>query len=294
LAHKAEHAVDLETGAIVSVTLQPANRGDCDSLDETLGRAMLDLGTVAADEKAGERLSDDLLAETVTDKGYHSNRTLREQRELGIRTYCSEPNRGRRHWKGKSAERDAVYANRRRIRGARGRRLLRRRGERLERPNAHLYETGRLRRVHLRGHPNILKRVLVHVCGFNLGLLMRQLTGVGTPRSLQGRAAALFGVLIGLLTEWWGRVRPAWAPELPDPPNSSSGEPAIRQHGHVILDSRIGPSVAVGTTVTRRPPHRSVRAGLLHTAPTSDAWRQIARWDADAGFWRSGATDRPA
>ncbi len=90
---------------------------------------------------------------------------------------------------GTGGARDAVYANRRRIRGARGTRLLRQRGERLERPNAHLYETGRMRRVDLRGHPNILKRLLVQVCAVNLGLLMRHLTGVGTPRSLQGRAA---------------------------------------------------------------------------------------------------------
>ena len=72
------------------------------------------------------------------------------------------------------------------------------------------------------GHPNILKRLLVQVCGFNLGLLMRQLMGVGTPRSLQGRAAALVAVLIGLLSAFWGRVRPSWAPELPDSPNASS------------------------------------------------------------------------
>ena len=83
LAHKSEHAVDLDTGAIVTVTLQPANRGDCDSLDETLSAAMMDLGTVAADEEAGEHLSDDLLAETVTDKGYRSNRTLKEHTGTG-------------------------------------------------------------------------------------------------------------------------------------------------------------------------------------------------------------------
>ena len=69
-----------------------------------------------------------------------------------------------------------------------------------------------MRRVHLRGHPNILKRLLVQVCGVNLGLLMRHLTGVGTPRSLQGRAAARLGALIGLLSGCWGRVRRFWAP----------------------------------------------------------------------------------
>ena len=72
-----------------------------------------------------------------------------------------------------------------------------------------------MRRVHLRGHPNILKRLLVQVCGVNLGLLMRHLTGVGTPRSLQGRASALVEALIGLLSGCWGRVRRVWAPEAP-------------------------------------------------------------------------------
>jgi transposase len=116
---------------------------------------------------------------------------------IGLRTYISEPDRGRRNWQGpgKTEARDAVYRNRRRIRGARGQRLLRQRGERLERPNAHLYTTGAMRRVHLRGHANILKRLLIHVAGLNLGLLMRALTGVGTPRSLQGRAVAALACL---------------------------------------------------------------------------------------------------
>ena len=143
---------------------------------------------------------------------------------------------------GKAAAKKAVYANRRRIRGNRGQRLLRQRGERVERPNAHLYETGGMRRVHLRGHPNILKRLLVHVCGFNLGLLMRQLTGVGTPRSLQGRAAALLGALIDLLGGLCERLKRSWAPEAPDAPDSSWGRPATGQYEHTILDLRRAPS----------------------------------------------------
>ena len=91
-----------------------------------------------------------------------------------------------------------MYRNRRRIRGPRGLRLLRLRGERLERPFAHLYETGGMRRVHLRGHTNILKRLLIHTGGFNLGLLMRQLIGVGTPRGLQGRPSAVVAALLAL------------------------------------------------------------------------------------------------
>ena len=173
LAHTAEHAVDLETGAVVGVTVQDADAGDTTTMVETLITAAEQVEAVLP-AAAG-------ITEVVGDKGYHSNDTMVAFADLGIRSYVSEPDRGRRNWKGKAAAREAVYANRRRIRGTRGQRLLRQRGERLERPNAHLYETGRMRRVHLRGHPNILKRVLVHICGFNLGLLMRQLTGVGTP-----------------------------------------------------------------------------------------------------------------
>ena len=189
LAHKAEHAVDLETGAVVGVTVQDADAGDTKTMGETL---------IAAAEQVEAVLPAGAgVAEVVGDKGYHSNATLvAHWLRSGVRSYVSEPARGRRCWRGNPAARAAVHANRRRIRGARGRRLLRQRGERLERPHAHLYETGRLRRVHLRGHPNVLKRLLVHVAGFNLGLLMRRLTGVGTPRSLQGRARALVDVVI--------------------------------------------------------------------------------------------------
>ena len=226
LAHTAEHAVDLDTGAIVGVTVQDASAGDTTTLVDTLVTAAEQVEAVGAPG----------IAEVVADKGYHSNETMVGFAAIGVRSYVSEPDRGRRHWTGQAAARDAVYANRRRIRGARGKRLLRQRGELLERPNAHLYETGRMRRVHLRGHPNILKRLLVQVCGVNLGLLMRHLTGVGTPRSLQGRAAARLGALIGLLSGCWGRVRRFWAPERHDRPHSSWDGPATRQYGHAILD----------------------------------------------------------
>jgi DDE family transposase len=140
LAHKAEHAVDLETGAIVGVTVQGADDGDTTTIAET-------------DEHTA------VIEEVVADKGYHSNQVLVDFAALDLRTYIAEPDRGRRRRRNKTEARDAVYANRRRIRGARGRALQRRRRERLERPNAHLYETGGMRRTHLRGHVNILKRL---------------------------------------------------------------------------------------------------------------------------------------
>jgi len=194
LAHKAEHAIDLETGAIVSITVQDADDGDTTTIQETLPEAAEQLdaaGAVADDTVTG-------IEELVTDKGYHSRRIVHDLETLEIRTYLSEPDRGPQSWKRQRPEREAVYANRRRIRADRGKRLLRRRGELLERPCAHLYETGALRRVHVRGHENVRKRLLVHAGAFNLGLLMRTLFGVGTPRSLQGRAAVLPAVLLTL------------------------------------------------------------------------------------------------
>jgi len=190
LAHKAEHAVDLETGAIVGVTVQDADDGDTETSRATLITAAEQIEAVLPDG--------DGLQEVVGDKGYHSNQSLIDLEAVGVRSYISEPDRGRRSWKEKPDAQAAVYRNRRRIRGPRGLRLLRLRGERLERPFAHLYETGGMRRVYLRGHTNILKRLLIHTGGFNLGLLMRQLIGVGTPRGLQGRLIAVVATLLAL------------------------------------------------------------------------------------------------
>jgi transposase len=179
LAHKAEHAVDLETGAVVAVTVQGADEGDPATSVETLIEAAEQIEAVAPDS--------DGPTEVVADKGYHSNQVMVDLEAVGLRSYIAEPDRGRRRWTTQPEARDAVYRNRRRIRGARGRRLLRQRGERLERPFAHLYRTGRLRRVYLRGQANILKRVLVQAGACNLGLLLRMWFGMGTPRGLQGR-----------------------------------------------------------------------------------------------------------
>jgi transposase len=203
LAHKAEHAVDMETGAIVGVTVQSADQGDTTTIAETLTTAAEELEAVAA--ATDDRTA--VIDEVVTDKGYHSNQVLVDLLALDLRTYIAEPDRGRRRWTKRATARDAVYANRRRIRGTRGLALLRRRSERLERPNAHLYETGAMRRTHLRGHANILKRLLVHIGGFNLGLLMRALFGIGTPRSLQGRVAAAIVALWTYLVGLWSDGR---------------------------------------------------------------------------------------
>ena len=159
----------------------------------------------------GKALPEGLFAEAVLDKGDHRNQACQSLPEdLGLRTYVSEPERGRRKWHGDAAARQAVYAHRRRVRSDRGKELLRRRGEFLERGNAHLYETGGLRRTHLRGHENILKRLIVHAAGFNLGLLMRKLCGIGKPRVLQDLGRAFLALFLVLWTILTGRsARPA-------------------------------------------------------------------------------------
>lgn len=206
LAHKAEHAVDLDTGAVVAVALHAATAGDTQTVTETLCEAGENICGAAATNSAVNAAGP---AEAVLDKGYHSNDVLLKLRQWHVRAYCSEPQRGRRQWKNKVEERKAVYQNRRRIRGARGRSLLRQRGEKVERSFAHMYETGGLRRTHLRGHPNILKRLLIHAAAFNLGLVMRSVTGSGTPRQLRESAKGLFSAL-QLLSRLCSRDTGSW------------------------------------------------------------------------------------
>lgn len=208
LAHKAEHAVDLDSGALIAVTIQGADEGDTATIAETLAEAEAQLDAV--NEQVPEGVDPDGPAEVVADKGYHSDATLVEIESRGLRSYISEPDRGRRKWKDDIDAQMAVYANRRRTRGERGKRLQGMRGERIERSFAHLYETGAMRRTHLRGHDNIRKRALIHACGFNLGLLMREETGKGTPRGLQG-LLRLISVLTGRLRGALGDTADLWA-----------------------------------------------------------------------------------
>lgn len=195
LAHKAEHVVDMTPGsvnALLGMSLHETNRGDTSTGHQSVDEAFDHLSH--AIEEVDE-LPAGLFEEVVADKGYHSNDSLLGFCERGLRTQISEPDRGRRRWKGQADAKQAVYANRRRVRRERGKRLQRQRGEKVERTNAHLYETGGMRRTHLRGHTNILKRLIVHAAGYNLGLLMRELFGIGKPRQLQDASATLRAAL---------------------------------------------------------------------------------------------------
>lgn len=202
LAYKAEHAVDLETGAVVAVTVATGDAGDTETMLETLPQAGENIAHVACAtnrEDVGERVHPEGPVEAVADKGYHSNDTLTALGEADVRTYISEPDRGRRRWQDKPEAQQAVYGNRRRIHGEHGKQLLRRRGELLERSFAHAYGTGGMRRLYLRGRENVLKRVLIHVGALNLSLVMRKLLGTGTPRGWQGFSA---DAVLALLRLW--------------------------------------------------------------------------------------------
>src|SRR5436190_2907980 len=204
LAHKAEHAVDMETGAVVAVTLQEAHLGDTTTIKETLaeaGETVAELigheAEVAPEETPQVNLGG--IEEVVADKGYRSGPVLEELKAVGVRTYIPEKKQnGQRHWVGKEGEQKAVYANRQRLERPKGKRLLSRRGELIERSFAHCYETGGMRRTHLRKHHNILKRLLIHVAGANLGLWMCQAFCVN-GRSFPCAAGILGGGKVGIL-----------------------------------------------------------------------------------------------
>ena len=215
LAHKAEHAVDLDSGALVAVTLHGADVGDTTSLVDTAIAAAEQIEAAHAATTPAE------LAEIVADKGYHSNQTMIDLDAVEVRSYIAEPDRGRRDWTETPEAQSPVYGNRRRIRGARGKRLMRCRGEYVERSFAHMYDTGGLRRTHLRGHQNILKRLLVHAGAFNLGILMRKTFGRGTPRGLQGHRCdpRAREIACGMFfAHVWMAITRFWAVSRPTPP----------------------------------------------------------------------------
>ena len=150
----------------------------------------------------------------MADKGYHSMERMHDICELHIRSYVAEPDRRRRKWKNKREQQKAVYANRRRIRYARGKELLRRRRMMLECPFAPALETGGTRRVFLGSRENVLKRALVHYATLNLALLLRSKFGRGTPRS----TFAALDAQIALLSVLW-RI------ETPDPAQNKLPSP---------------------------------------------------------------------
>jgi len=191
LAFKAENAVDMETGAIVAVTTHGGAAADTTTIQETVIDAAIAVADLIA-EKTPEgkyEVHPEGVQEVVADKGYHSNDVMRGLAEKGVRTYIAEPDRGTRNWNGKAAEKTAVYGNRRRILGDRGKGLQRQRGERIERNFAHQFDTGGLDRLYVRGRENVHKKFLIQAAACNLALLMRSRYGSGKPRAAHDAVA---------------------------------------------------------------------------------------------------------
>jgi hypothetical protein len=192
LAYKAEHAVDVASDLIVAAVIHPADRSDHETVAETVAEAQVNAEAAGVKEPARE---------VVGDKGYHSAETVAGFTAAGVRTYIPEPKTsgGRRRWQNKPAEqKQAVLSNRRRMRGARGKRLSRQRSEKVERSFAHTCETGGGRRARVRGRTEVAKRHLIQGSAYNLGVVMRALFGVGTPRSLQGSLALACALVVAI------------------------------------------------------------------------------------------------
>src|SRR5215204_4612670 len=190
LAYKPEHAVDLDTGAVVAAEMHPADQGETTTLTGTLDAARRNLTRVGAPP------SSDNPTECVADKGYHSRAVLTDLDGGPWKTRIAEPQRrGVARWHGDADARRAVYNNRARLRSEVGKQAMRQRAELVERSFAHILDRGGLRRTWLRGRENVHKRYLIHVAGHNLGLLMRLLIGAGTPKEAVARGWCLLVLL---------------------------------------------------------------------------------------------------
>jgi transposase len=201
LAYKAENAVDMATGAIVAVTTHSGAAADTTTVKATVIEAGMAVAGLIAEKTAEDNFEvhPEGVQEVVADKGYHSNEVMVGMAELEVRTYIAEPDRGARNWDGKEAEQSAVYGNRRRVQGERGKRLQRQRGERIERNFAHQFDTGGLDRLYVRGRENVHKKFLIQAAACNLALLLRSRYGSGKPRAAHDRAAEAVLVILAVI-----------------------------------------------------------------------------------------------
>jgi len=199
LAYKAEHAVDLETSVLVAAEVHPADKGDTTTLPETITKVEAHLDHLDARED---------LAWLVADKGYHKAALLKDLRQdHDLWTCIPETGTGKRYrkWNGEAELRQVFHENRRRCRSEFGRSLMRKRANLVERSFAHLLETGGMRRTHLRGLENVQKRYLLHAVAYNLGILMRHIHNLGTPRSPRGRKSLFLAIVTFICLYIWYR-----------------------------------------------------------------------------------------
>lgn len=247
LAYKAEHVVDLESDLVLAAEIRPATAGDAETITDSVLAAQGHLDAAATlqpepdgEERIEQRVGAGARIEEVTaDKGYHKASTLELLADLGIRTYIPEPKRQHKsRWRDKPAkQKQAVYANRRRTKRAKGKHLQRRRSEKVERSFAHICETGGARRTWLRGLEKIRKRYLLQAAAYDLGVVMRKLFGMGKPKTLQKGGEGVFArTSAALLQVWatcWALVnRSPWRPLRGRPlPPTPSAYPATRLAG---------------------------------------------------------------
>jgi transposase len=209
LAYKAENAVDMETGAMIAVTPHGGAAADTATVQETVIEAAIAVTDLIAEKTPeGEyAVHPDGVPEVVADKGYHSNEVALGLAGMEVRTYIAEPDHGTRNWRGKAAEKAAVYVNRRRIQGDRGKRLQRQRGERIERNFAPQFDTGGLDRLYVRGKENVHKKFLIQAAACNLALLMRSRYGSGKPRAAHDEAVDAILMILAFLAAVRDRLK---------------------------------------------------------------------------------------
>jgi hypothetical protein len=185
LAYKPEHALDLDTGAIIAAELHTADHGDTASLPGTLEATAEQLAALDAAP------TQEAPAELIADKGYHSRDGLKDLEDSAWKSRIAEKKvSGVHRWRDDHAARRAVYNNRARLRSGVAKEAFKLRAELVERSFALTLDRGGMRRAWLRGCDNLHKRYLVHVAGYNLGLIMRLMIGAGTPREFSARASA--------------------------------------------------------------------------------------------------------
>ncbi|MFQ5757737.1 MAG: transposase, partial [Acidiferrobacterales bacterium] len=201
LAYKTEHAIDIDTDIVLAAGVYKADESDTATFSETLIKAQAHM-VVAGSESE--------IKDAIADKGYHSTANLVWCEDFGVRSYIPErESRWRRKWGDNPAShRHAVYGNRRRVKGARGKRLGRLRSEYVERSFAHVCETGGARRSWLHGLEDVTKRYLMYIAGKNLGVIMRALFGMGKPRTLQPEGRGGFSLIRSGIVAVFGLFRP--------------------------------------------------------------------------------------
>ena len=208
MVYKPDHVVDLDTGAIVDVEVQPGDAHDTKALADRvlMAETRLQQALAAEPQVASVQM-------VVLDKGYYKVEELATVQTSGIKTAIRDPLTRRRIERLTAGHRRAVRAAQRTVTSPTGQALMRRRGERAERSFQHVLDCGGGRRTTLRGRTNIEKRYRIQAMGANLSLLMRHLVGVGTPKQALAASrkglAALRATLSTLRTRWTRR-RAVW------------------------------------------------------------------------------------